>query len=326
MTLKEMLKSALKKKRLGVCLSDQEREDLTDKLLAYAAIRFQKSADLEVEMQFVKALKKEKKSRTDVMAEKNEAVKKEISDTMDEYHMKSAENGFVRVYIRDMAGKLELIDEKKVPDPFWVNSSKVDLKKTTSVLKEMEDAEKIAFWGTGRKVPVVGIKGTGYVSGVELPYPLPLPQFDHSTEIAEAKKEVSPKEKALSLALIKQQMDTELATVDGYYATAISRREASIKQHKKDIQDIDDMLSAGLDALGLKSLQSGTLKISVTMKTAAPVIFSQDSLPDGCMQTDKKIDTARLRSYIHENVAADEKGIRETEFARMLPAKALIMS
>lgn len=326
MTLKEMLKSALKKKRLGVCLSDQEKEDLTDKLLAYAAIRFQKSADLEVETQFVKALKKEKKSRTDVMVEKNEAVKKEISDIMDEYHMKSAENGFIRVYTRDVVGKLELIDEKKVPDSFWNSPSKVDLKKTASVLKEIEKTEKIAFWGTGRKVPVVGIKGTGYIPGVELPYPLPLPSFDHAIEIAEAKKEVSPKEKALALALIKQQMDTELATVDGYYATAISRRETSIQKHKKEIQDIDDMLAAGLDALDLKSLESGTLKLSVTMKAAAPVIFSQDYLPDGCMQTDKKIDTIRLRSYIHENVAADEKGIRETEFARMLPAKALIMS
>ena len=106
-------------------------------------------------------------------------------------------------------------------------------------LKEMEKTEKIAFWGTGRNVPVVGIKGTGYIPGVELPYPLPLPSFDHAIEIAEAKKEISPKEKALSLALIKQQMDTELATVDGYYATAINRRESSIQKHKKEIQDIE---------------------------------------------------------------------------------------
>ena len=326
MTLKEMLVIALQKKRQCIQMTDEERDDLIEKLRAYAEIRFQKSADLEVEKDFVKARKREKKARVDPIKAENDDLKAIISEIMAEYKIKSAENGFVRLYTKDAAGKIEILDEGKVPQNFRECSSKLDTKVVESHLKKLDKAEKVTAWGYEKKNAVIGVKASDYVAPNDLPYPKPLPEFDHAHEIEEAKKETFPKERILSLALIKQQVEMELAIVDNYYTTAIERRNVSVKNHQKEIQDIDDMLAAGLDALGIKSIETNGIKISVSMKPCAPVIFDESALPDDCTSQNESVNTVKLKTYIRENIAADEHGIRETEYARVSPASVLIMS
>lgn len=322
MTLKELLHESLVQEATYGIISDQVKSDLEDKLIAYAKVREAKAIDAEEEHNFVKAMKKVKSAAKKVPSSQSDAIEKKIISILKDNHMSSASDGFIKMYLRPTAGSLSIPDDADIPKEFWKKTSKVDPKLATAVLKENFAAGRESYWGQLMYTSKVTVKGYRYVPDKEIPVPVPLPAFDHSSEISEAEKESTPKRQVLALGLIKQQLESELTAIDNYYDTIINRRTASLKQHQKEIQDIDDLLAAGMAFLDRWEITDGNIKLSLKMTPDKGIIFDEDVLPDSCRHSETKIDTAKLKEHVRKET---ELG-NFVPYAKLQPGVALIMS